>query len=215
MKRVSIRVVLSGVCIAMLLAGMCGCKQSMMETVFPSVFGEDAVLGETQQERLEPVYGHIAIDLPSSFSLIGSVDIMWAPAMRVEGLVSPQYLSSTFYGHSGVYYVTQWTQLGTDTAYFVALMDETTSRWNREWEERTYVVPSNTANHEYAQYFEYLKQHGKKLAARYRVVVYAKRFSGRVMVRVLEFTPSDESGNPPEMFQHLYPLQPYATVSVP
>lgn len=180
--------------------------------MFPSMFGEDAMFGEDVQERREVVYGHVFIDLPSTFTNLGTVEVTWSPAVSIPDMSLPQHLSTTVYEHDDTYYLTQWTRLGTEKYYFEPLANETTERWGNRWQRTTFTVPVNTDNNEYAQYVEYVRQQDMSLPESFAVTVYAKRFSGRIIVRVLEFIPSEGASALIPQFNQLYPLVPYRTV---
>lgn len=193
---------------------MTGCSGNVMSTVLPSAFGEDAVFGEEAIDLKKVVYGHITIDLPSVYSSLGTVDIAWTPAVSIPDLSLPQYLSTTFYASAGTYFLTQWTRLGTDTFYFKPLSNENVERWGNKWQVTTFTVPVDTMNNEYSQYIAFMKKHNGTLPEAFAVKVYAKRFSGRVIVRVLEFVPSNGASVRIPRFQELYPVTAYSTVEV-
>lgn len=180
--------------------------------MFPSVFGDDAMFGENVQERREEVYGHVFIDLPSNFSTLGTFEVLWKPVVTIPDMSLPQHLATTVYEDGGTYYLTQWTRLGTEKYYFEPLENETTERWGNKWQRAAFTVPANTANHEYAQYIDYMKQQGETLPEAFAVTVYAKRFSGRIIVRVLELIPSEGASALIPQFNKLYPVVPYKTV---
>lgn len=186
---------------------MAGCSK-----MFPSVFGDDAMFGETAQERREVVYGHIFIDLPSKFTLLGTLEVLWSPDVTIPDLTLPQKLETKVYEDGGVYYLTQWTRLGTEKYYFEPLENENTDRWGNKWQLTTFTVPAITDNQEYIQYIEYMKQQGETLPEAFAVTVYAKRFSGRVIVRVLELTPSKGGSALIPQFSQLYPVVAFKTV---
>ncbi|MEZ0575094.1 hypothetical protein ACAG65_03540 [Halodesulfovibrio aestuarii] len=188
-------------------AAIVGCSKML-----PSMFGDDAMFGEDVQERREVVYGYIFINLSSSFTKLGTVEVSWSPAITILGMSLPQYLSTTVYENDGTYYLTQWTQLGTDIYYFEPLANETAERWGNSWQRTSFTVPVNTDNNEYRQYIEYIKQQGQSLPESFAVTVYAKRFSGRIIARVLEFTPSTGASASIPQFNQLYPLVSYETV---
>lgn len=186
---------------------MAGCSK-----IFPSVFGDDAMFGETAQERREVVYGHIFIDLSSKFTLLGTLEVLWSPDVTISDLTLPQKLTTQVYGDGSVYYLTQWTRLGTEKYYFEPLENETTDRWGNKWQLTTFTVPENTDNQEYSQYIEYMKQQGKTMPEAFAVNVYSKRFSGRVIIRVLELTPSKGRSVFIPQFSQLYPVVALQTV---
>ncbi|MFA9393419.1 MAG: hypothetical protein ACERJ1_01725 [Halodesulfovibrio sp.] len=186
---------------------MAGCSK-----IFPSVFGDDAMFGKTVQEQREEVYGHIIIDLPTTFTALGTVEVLWSPDVTIPDLTLPQKLETKVYKDGGAYYLTQWTRLGTEKYYFETLKNENTDRWGYKWQLTTFTVPANTDNQEYSQYIKYMKEQGGKLAPAFAVNVYAKRFSGRVIVRVIELTPSKDENTPIPQFSQLYPVVPLQTV---
>lgn len=181
----------------------------------PSVYGEGAVLGQTAEENKEIVYGHIYIALSDDFEMIGGpIRVTWSPEPSVAKL-DKQYLTSTFYEYDNTFYITQWTQLDTDKFYFEPLPDETVQRWGNKWQERKFTVSAATKNPEYAQYFDYMRRYEKHLSDVFTVTVYAKRFSGRVLIRVIEFVPVNGAGGDILQIQELYPLIKYETVEIP
>lgn len=186
---------------------MAGCSK-----IFPSVFGDDAMFGETAQEQREVVYGHIVIDLPSKFTLLGTLEVLWSPDVTIPDLTLPQKLATKVYEDGGVYYLTQWTRLGTEKYYFEPLENENTDRWGNKWQLTTFTVPAITDNKEYIQYIEYMKQQGETLPEAFAVTVYAKRFSGRVIVRVLELIPAKGGSALIPQFSQLYPVVAFKTV---
>lgn len=186
---------------------MAGCS-----TIFPSVFGDDAVFGETAQEQREEVYGHIFINLPSKFTTLGTLEVLWSPDVTIPDLTLPQKLETKVYEDGGVYYLTQWTRLGTEKYYFETLENENTDRWGNKWQLTTFTVPTSTDNQEFVQYIDYMKQQGEKLPEAFAVNVYAKRFSGRVIVRVIELTPSKGGSALIPQFSQLYPVVAFKTV---
>jgi hypothetical protein len=204
---------LIGLIVALLCCiAMTGCSGNVMSTVLPSAFGEDAVFGEEAIDLKKVVYGHIAIDLPSGYSSLGTVDVTWTPAVTIPDLSLPQYLSTTFYESDGTYFLTQWTRLDTDKFYFKPLSNETVERWGHKWQVTTFTVPTGTVNSEYAQYIAFMKKNDETLPEAFAVKVYAKRFSGRVIVRVLEFVPSTGGSVLIPQFQELYPITAYSTI---
>jgi len=193
-----------------------GCSGGAWSQILPSLFGEEAMFGQTERELREEVYGHISIDLPSTFTNVGTVEVMWSPSIIIPDMEPPLYLVTTVYVDNGVFYMTQWTQLETTKYYFKPLTNESTERWDNEWQVISFAVPSTTANHEYAQYFDYIKMNGLSLSESYNVTVYAKRFSGRIMIRVLEFMPEEINEDTMiTQFNELYPLVSYKTVVNP
>jgi hypothetical protein len=186
---------------------MAGCSKMV-----PSMFGDDAMFGKTAQERREVVYGHIFIDLPSKFTILGTLDVGWSPDVTIPDLTLPQKLETKVYDDGSVYYLTQWTRLGTEKYYFEPLENENTERWGNKWQLTAFTVPANTDNPEYVQYMAYMKQQGETLPVAFTVTVYAKRFSGRVIVRVLEMTPSKGASVLIPQFSQLYPVVPFETV---
>lgn len=185
-------------------------------TMFPSIFGQDAVLGESSDEQRKEVYGHISITLPPTYKALGIATIKWSPDVPIPDLKGPQELTTTGYEYKGTFYLTQWTRLETSKYYFEPLENETTERWGTRWQRTTFTVPSNTDNQEYSQYMFYLREDDGSLPEAYNVTVYAKRFSGRVIVRVLEFVPSTGAGSAfIPRFSQLYPVVPYRTVENP
>lgn len=182
----------------------------------PSVYGEGAVFGRAEEENREPVYGHVYIRLPSDFTMVGGpIKVEWKPVAISPERNEPQYLVSTFYEYDDTFYVTQWTKLDTDKFYFEPLPDEKVLRWGTKWQERKFTVSSSTINPEYVQYFDYMRRFEKNLSKVFTITVYAKRFSGRVLIRVLEFVPVDSIGGKILQFQELYPLVKYETVKIP
>ncbi|WP_139296749.1 hypothetical protein [Halodesulfovibrio marinisediminis] len=170
------------------------------------------MFGEDIQERREVVYGHVFIDLPSTYTRLGTVEVAWNPTVRIPDMPLPQYLSTTVYANNGTYYLTQWTQLDTEKYYFKPLEKEATERWGSKWQSLKFTVPVNTDSQEYRQYIDYLKQLEQSLPEAFDVAVYAKRFSGRIIVRVLEFTPAEGASARIYQFNQLYPVVPYKTV---
>ena len=182
----------------------------------PSIYGEGALFGKAAKEDREKIYGHIYIKLPDGFTMIGGpIKVVWRPVALSPELNQPQYLTSTFYEYDDAFYITQWTKLDTDKFYFVPLPDEKVSRWGTKWQERKYTVSSKTTNQEYIQYFDYMRRFEKDLSDVFTITVYAKRFSGRVLIRVLEFVPVKSVGGKILQFQELYPLAKYKTVEIP
>lgn len=195
----------------MICAGISGCS-----TMFPSIFGQDAVLGESSDEQRKEVYGHISITLPPEYKALGLATIKWSPDVPIPDLKGPQELTTIGYEYNGTFYLTQWTRLETSKYYFEPLENETTERWGTRWQRTTFTVPSNTDNQEYSQYMFYMRKEDGSLPEAYAVTVYAKRFSGRVIVRVLELVPSTGTGSVfIPRFSQLYPVVPYQTVENP
>lgn len=182
----------------------------------PSVYGEGALFGDAEKDNREAVYGHIYITLPNDFTMVGgAIKVVWYPVATSPERNKPQYLTSTFYEYDDTFYVTQWTKLDTDKFYFEPLPDEKVRRWGNKWQERKFTVSAKTTNPEYVQYFDYMRRFEKNLSDVFTITVYAKRFSGRVLIRVLEFVPVESIGGKILQFQELYPLVQYKTVKIP
>lgn len=200
MKRIQLRLIV--LLLISIVAAGCGSSASR---ILPSVFDET-------EGRREVIYGHLFIEMPSSATRLGTVEISWSPAVDIPDMPLPQYLSTTVYENDGTYYLTQWTQLDTEKYYFKPLKNEATERWDNKWQSIKFTVPVNTDNQEYVQYIDFLKQQEQSLPESFDVTVYAKRFSGRIIVRVLELTPAEGASARILKFNQLYPVMPYKTV---
>ncbi|OBQ52406.1 hypothetical protein [Halodesulfovibrio spirochaetisodalis] len=189
-----------------------GCSSNVMSTIYPGTFGEEVAIGQKAEDVRKVVYGHVFIDIPSTYSNLGTVEVAWQPSVPIPDLTVPQYLSTTVYAYNGTYYFTQWTRLGSDKYYFEPLVNEDVERWGTTWQLTTFTVPADTANSEYSQYFNFLQQQDEELSDSFAINVYAKRFSGRVIIRVLELRPATGASVLVPQFPELYPVRTYRTV---